>query len=110
MPPDLLLVTLGNRDKGPDRVELVSPALNSHLKDCGFAETHLHLGAGLDFPLLWNVAIFAISEPNLKPTIFESPGAEYNRGRGMIQWLIRKLDIQVRKTNSKLDVSLEHAK
>ncbi|MEO1018702.1 MAG: hypothetical protein AAFY56_13575, partial [Pseudomonadota bacterium] len=45
LPPDLLLAALVPAGGAlPLRVELMSPSLAHHLRDQGFAETHMHLG------------------------------------------------------------------
>ncbi|HEX8087404.1 MAG TPA: hypothetical protein VF762_01035, partial [Blastocatellia bacterium] len=51
-PPDLLRVA--RRVIDPDANPLpLSHAIGTMLRDAGFAETHLHLGAALDFSLAW---------------------------------------------------------
>src|SRR5262245_16518090 len=56
LPPDLLLAALGAdrpTDDGPAVINVLSPPLALLLRDRGYAETHCHIGAALDFPLLW---------------------------------------------------------
>jgi hypothetical protein len=62
LPPDLLLAAVGRGDDGPTEVQLLSPALENMLADRGFAETHLHLGAAIDFPSLWVRAQHFVAE------------------------------------------------
>ena len=80
LPPDLLLAAVGNQHGGPDTVNLLSPGLARQLADQGFAETHLHLGAALDFPQLWVGALHAIADHNVGSEEFCSPGAGLNGG------------------------------
>ena len=89
LPEDLLLAALGHRGAGPERVDLISPALARHLAERRYAETHLHLGAALDFPLLWNVAMHAVAEPEFKSLAFASPGAGFDEGRALAGWTVR---------------------
>ena len=89
VPEDLLLAALGHGGAGPERIGLVSPALARHLGEQRYAETHLHLGAALDFPLFWNVAMHAVAEPALKSAAFASPGASFDEGRALAGWMLR---------------------
>jgi hypothetical protein len=90
LPPDLLLASLGNPGNGPDRVELLSPALERHLRDHPYAETHLHLGAALEFPVLWEAALCALAyEDLLTADALASPGAGLEEGQDLCPWLIR---------------------
>jgi hypothetical protein len=89
IPPDLLLAALGTRAAGPDRIELVSPVLDRHLQESGFAETHLHVGAALEFSQLWSLAMAAVSDDALKADAFRAPGAELEEGRDLAPWLLR---------------------
>jgi hypothetical protein len=88
LPPDLLLAALGTVENGPHYVETLSPTLAQHLKEQGFAETHLHVGAGLDFPLLWNAVLRSIADFNVKPDVFTSPGAALGEGKDLAPWLV----------------------
>lgn len=89
MPPDLLLAALGPHQQMPDRVELLTPTVSRILSDGGFAETHLHVGAAVDFPLLWASLQRAIADPQTKATASASPGACLKEGRLIGPWLIR---------------------
>src|SRR5215813_3764286 len=88
LPPDLLLAALGTAEHGPHHVEILSPTLAQHLKEQGFAETHLHVGAGLDFPLLWNAVLRSIADVQVKPDVFTSPGAALDEGKDLAPWLV----------------------
>ncbi|MBK8212892.1 MAG: hypothetical protein IPK71_04015 [Myxococcales bacterium] len=51
-----------------DRVVLVTPRLSALLRERGgAAETHMHLGAGMDFGTLWSTAMANISALPLRP-------------------------------------------
>ncbi len=89
LPPDLLLAARYDGGHRPDCIVPLSPALAQHLHDAGYAETHLHLGAAIDFPLLWVAALVRIADSNLEPDAFSGPGAELNEGRLLGPWLIR---------------------
>jgi len=89
MPADILLASLGNSSASPERIELLAPGIYRLLKEKGYGETHLHVGASLDYGLLWNSLMFSIADPNVKPKDFCSPGAVLNEGENFAQWLIR---------------------
>ncbi len=89
MPADLLLGALGDPICGPTHVNTMTPAVETHLKDHGFAETHMHVGAALDFELYWSIAMRSIASSKTKHNAFRSPGAELNEGRDLAPWLIR---------------------
>jgi hypothetical protein len=89
LPADLLLSALGTEDDNSARVELVTPALELHLRERGFAETHLHVGVALDFPQLWSVAMRAMADSRLGAEAFRAPGAELNDGAELAPWLMR---------------------
>ena len=76
---------------GPAHIDLLSPTLQTQLKDRGYAEPHLHLGAAMDFPLLWLGALYAVAsrEPDTKATMFASPGAALREGNDLAPWLLR---------------------
>jgi hypothetical protein len=89
LPPDLLLGGLDRNGHGPEKVELLSPWLVRHLLENGYAETHLHVGAALDFPLLWNTALHALADPAFRADAFQSPGAGCCEGIDLAPWLLR---------------------
>ncbi len=88
LPEDLLLAALTTEKSAPVAVEVLSPQWERTLLDAGFAETHLHLGAALDFRLLWASTMRRLCDPNLKHDAFASPGAELRDGRDLAQWLL----------------------
>jgi hypothetical protein len=88
IPPDLLLAALGNYAQCPDKVELLSPHLERHLQDSGYAEIHLHIGAAMEFSHLWAFAMRELIEPTLKENAFASPGAGFNEGKKLAPWLL----------------------
>ncbi len=95
LPADLLLAALSRSEANlPTKVNVLSPTLWSHLYDQGFAETHLHLGAGLDFPLLWISALNGIAQSFIKRDVFSGPGAELNEGVDLASWLIRAATVR----------------
>lgn len=89
LPPDLLLAGLAGDGGVPATIDLLSPTLRTQLKDHGYAETHLHLGAALDFRLLWLGALHAVASPETKADAFASPGAAHGEGRDLAPWLLR---------------------
>jgi hypothetical protein len=85
LPPDLLVAALGVGDD----VCTLSPVVEGMLAESGFAETHLHVGAGMSFRLLWISALHAIAEPEFTCDAFCGPGASFEEGRSFAEWLIR---------------------
>ncbi len=63
--------------------------LARHLHDHGYAETHLHLGAAMDFPLLWVAVLHSLADPALQAESFRSPGATHDEGGDLGPWLVR---------------------
>lgn len=83
LPPDLLI---GACDTPAVSVNLLSPTLEHQLRS-GLAETHLHVGAAIEFPVLWVGLLHAL--PFLKKDAFSSPGAEFDDGNDLGPWLVR---------------------
>lgn len=89
LPPDLLLAALTNDEGSATHVDALCPQLEECLHRHGFAESHLHLGAGLEFPLLWVSAMLGLRNSGLAEEAFASPGADLDEGREMGGWLLR---------------------
>lgn len=89
LPPDLLLAALPASNGAAEAIDLVAPVLKQNLQDQGYAETHMHIGAALDFSLLWLSALRAIADPQTGESVFRSPGAELNEGKDLAAWLVR---------------------
>lgn len=84
MPPDMIMAAHPQQDRGVARVETVSMILTKILGDRGYVEPHMHLGAALDFPLLWIATLHAISDPLLiRHDSFKSPGANWRDGEDL---------------------------
>lgn len=89
LPPDLLLAALRTEGSMPTRVETVSPVLRQRWKDAGFAEPHLHLGAGLDFGRIWVNTVRGLANSKAAAKAFKSPGAGFQEGTDLASWLLR---------------------
>lgn len=89
LPPDLLFAALGDGTDCPIDVDCLSPALARRLEDDGFAEVHLHLGAALNFPILWAAILHRIAAPSFRGDAFASPGACLEEGKAIAPWLLR---------------------
>jgi hypothetical protein len=86
-PPDLLRVARGVVD--PDANPFcLNPNVDTMLRDFGFAETHLHLGAAIDFSLVWAALMRSLAGSESNHCDFESPGACFNDGRDLSGWLM----------------------
>lgn len=86
-PPDLLRVARGVVDPDANPLPL-SPAIGTMLRDYGFAETHLHLGAALDFSLAWAALMRGLAKNESQYADFESPGACFDDGRDLCGWIM----------------------
>jgi hypothetical protein len=71
------------------QTEECSPLIARILKDRGFAETHLHAGAGLNFAQLWIFLLSQLSSNSFPSNSFASPGAAFDQGNDLGHWLIR---------------------
>jgi len=89
LPMDLLLGALGSSSGPPSEVDYLSPQLFRSLKDKGFAETHLHGGASLEFPDFWVTTLCRLADSKLNDDAFKSPGAVFDEGRALGPWLLR---------------------
>jgi hypothetical protein len=85
MPCELLMAA---RDGGP-RPRVLAPSLEGRLQDAGFAETHLHVGAGLDFAQFWALSCGRFLDASSRPDMFGSPGADFDEGRNLAPWILR---------------------
>lgn len=87
MPPDLLVAGLR---KGVTEIDSLSPSLAGNLFDNGFAELHLHFGAGLEFADFWGSACEAMVWGTAKPDMFKSPGGVgADEGKSLGSWIAR---------------------
>ena len=87
LPPDLLFAARNIR-YADDPQSLLSPAIERLLREGGFAETHLHLGAAPDFQLLWGNLMHALAVEEVNKKSFASPGACFNDGRDFAKWVL----------------------
>lgn len=87
LPPDLLRVARGIMDADGNPFPL-NPTMQQMLRDRGFAETHLHLGASPDFSLAWAGLMRGLVRSESKHSDFESFGASFEHGRDLGSWLI----------------------
>lgn len=87
LPPDLLRVARGVVDADANQFPL-NPIIQQMLRDRGFAETHLHLGASPDFSLAWSALMQGLTDNKSKHSDFESPGACFEHGRDLGSWIL----------------------
>lgn len=87
LPEDLLMAALGV-DPVPRRVDVDPPLLVRRLLDLGVAEIHQHIGASMNFPLLWASTLAALAGAEIGPDDLASPGAPLGEGRHLIRWLL----------------------
>jgi hypothetical protein len=87
LPPDLLRVARGVVDADGDPFPL-NPVIQQMLRDEGFAETHLHLGASPDFSLAWAALMRGLTRDESKYSDFESFGAYFEHGRYLGSWIL----------------------
>ena len=82
LPPDLLLATCADGEVLPDPDLITAPVRD--LLGRGFAETHLHAGASLDFPTIWSALMARLAEPGLAHDELAAPGAVLGEGRRFV--------------------------
>ena len=87
LPPDLLQNALSTEDAGiyPD---CLSPMVRRLLEENGFAETHLHLGAAADFPLLWANIMHTLAVDEIDEKAMASPSASFDDGNQLAKWIL----------------------
>jgi hypothetical protein len=86
LPPDLLRVARDIVDADANQFPL-HPVIQQMLRDQGFAETHLHLGASPDFSLAWAALMWGLTKNESNHWDFESPGACFEHGRYLGPWI-----------------------
>lgn len=67
---------------------VLSPSIGTILSDKGFAETHQHLGASLDFSLAWAALMSSLAGNESNASDFESPGASFDDGKNLCTWIL----------------------
>lgn len=87
LPEDLLLASLPF-EPPPTEVASEPPLLLRHLADRGAMEIHHHIGAGMDFPLLWAALQARLADPALTPSEVESPALPFGGGELTLRWLL----------------------
>lgn len=87
LPADFLLAPLWEQGQEPIGVELLDPQLFQRLVDGGFGETHLHLGAGINFPAYWAATMVTLASSRVSLREMDSLGSPlaHDRQRGF--WL-----------------------
>ena len=88
LPPDLIR-TARNVERPAGDPFLPDDRIKKIL-DHGFAETHLHLGAALDFPLAWAALMRSFSSNDSSHSDFKRklPGACFDNGCILSSWLL----------------------
>ena len=87
LPPDLLRAGRGIAPADESPFSL-SPNIDRLLRENGYAETHLHLGAATDFSLLWANFMRALAEEEIPEDSLESSGACFDEGRAFAKWIV----------------------
>ncbi|HEV7642804.1 MAG TPA: hypothetical protein VGO50_02575 [Pyrinomonadaceae bacterium] len=87
LPPDFLRTVRGVVDPDSHHFPL-HPVMQKMLQDKGFAETHLHLGAALDFSLAWASLMYQFTRSESSHRDFESVGADFRQGKRLGLWLL----------------------
>jgi len=94
LPPDFLRTVKDVIDPDAHQFPL-HPVIQQMLKDQGFAETHLHLGASPDFSLAWASLMRRLAKSESKFSDFESFGADFEHGRDLGTWLLYAATVRV---------------
>lgn len=88
LPPDLLCAAAARGDDALD-LALTNTTVDQMLREGGFAETHLHLGAALEFGTIWQALVANVGTGDFSPEYMLSPGADFDEGRHLAHWLVR---------------------
>lgn len=67
---------------------VLSPSIETLLRDKGFAETHQHIGASLDFSLAWAALMNSLTRTESDASDFESPGGSFYAGKDLCTWIL----------------------
>ena len=86
--PEDLLMAMAARDGWIPQPDLLTPAVRDMLAR-GFAETHLHVGASLDFRCVWSLLLARLASPGLRVADLAAPGAALQEGLDLPAWLLR---------------------
>jgi hypothetical protein len=87
LPEDFLLAMV-TRDGWVPRPDLLTPSVRE-LLGRGFAETHLHVGASLDFRCVWSMVLARLASPGVRLSELAAPGAQLQEGLDLPAWLLR---------------------
>lgn len=95
LPEDLLLAATPT-EPPPTSVDLDYPLLMQHLADRGAVEVHHHVGAGMDFPILWAALLAKLAHPSLSHGSLTSPDLPFaeldlpvaQAGEVVLRWLL----------------------
>jgi hypothetical protein len=86
--PEDLLLAMAASDGWVPRPDLLTPAVRD-LLGRGFAETHLHVGASLDFRCVWSLLLARLACPGVRLTELAAPAAQLHEGMELPAWLLR---------------------
>ena len=87
LPTDLVRTVRGVVSADENAFSL-SPAVERLLGEEGYAETHLHVGAAPDFPLLWANFMWALAAEEVSADALASSGACFDHGRAFGKWVL----------------------
>ncbi|WP_224243006.1 amidohydrolase family protein [Hyalangium gracile] len=87
LPEDLLLAAMPVSPPAT-RVNIEPPLLVRRLLDRGVTEIHHHIGAGMDFPLMWASLLSALGAPGLRSDAVQGPGLPSRDGEELLRWLL----------------------
>lgn len=87
LPPELLRTArcVPNPDEPP--FQLI-PSVERLLRESGFSETHLHLGAAVDFSTLWANLMHSLAVDEVGEKSFRSPGSCFDDGQKFGKWIM----------------------
>jgi len=88
LPRDLTSAGCGGNNWSA-KTHRLSPLVYRNLQDHGYAETHLHIGAAITFPLLWVTLLQTIASDDTAEVAFSSPNADFDSGQQLAPWLLR---------------------
>ncbi|MBN1207143.1 MAG: hypothetical protein JXB05_19820 [Myxococcaceae bacterium] len=85
--PEDLLLSATCVEPPPTHVSADPPLLHQQLVDTGVAEIHHHIGAGMDFSLLWASLQAELADPLLTHGALDSPALPFGSEQ-LLSWLL----------------------
>jgi len=87
LPEDLLLMSCKTYPP-PTYINIDPPLFVKRLLDNGVSEIHQHIGASMDFKILWMSTLTALAGSDLQPDSLSDPEVPFKKSELFFRWLI----------------------